>query len=323
MKSSNTTFDNNSTELTMDKMKKKVSDIWSEKIDDNYDFSSKVYWLAIPEVHRRYSTKLSGDPQGSWKSYCCDKYLSNRLPVKRMAVVGCGNGRLDRGLASLNAFVDCDAFDISDRAIEFARTEAENLGISNIHYIHADIEDYQFPINHYDAVWFKGSLHHIKQLEHVCQGLARSLTKDGFLFIEEYVGPIRFALTDRQKEVLNAVFALIPKKYRKSFFRDYSGLLQNQVSIPNPQQVKKVDPSEAVRSSDILPVLSQYFDIVEQRELGGTLLHFLLHGIAGNFVEEDPDSMKVLQLLFSIEDVLIEVGDLNSDFISIAANPKQ
>ncbi len=307
----------------MDKLKQKVSDIWSEKIDDNYDFSSKVYWLAVPQVHRRYSQKLIGDHQGSWISYCCEKFLSHKLPVERMAVIGCGNGQLERGLSSLNAFVDCDAFDISDRAVDFSRNEAESSGITNIHYFHSDIEEYQFPPNYYDAVWFKESLHHISKLEHVCESVSRSLKADGFLFIEEYIGPNRFALTDRQKEVLNAVFSLIPKKYRKSFFRNSLGTFQKQVSIPNPQQVKKVDPSEAARSSDILPVLSQHFDIVEQRQLGGTLLHFLLHGIAGNFVEDDPDSMKLLELLFSIEDVLIEVGDLSSDFVSIAANPKR
>lgn len=307
----------------MDKLKQKVCDIWSEKIDDNYDFSSKVYWLAVPEVHRRYSRKLIGDHQGSWISYCCEKFLSHRLPVKRMAVIGCGNGQLERGLSALNAFVECDAFDISDRAVEFANSEATKQGISNIHYFHADIEEYQFPSNCYDAVWFKESLHHISKLEYVCEGVSHSLKDDGFLFIEEYVGPNRFALTDRQKEVLNAVFSLIPKQYKKSFFRNYSGTVQKQVSIPNPQQVKKVDPSEAVRSSDILPVLSQHFNIVEQRDLGGTLLHFLLHGIAGNFVEEDPDSMKLLDLLFNIEDVLIDVGDLSSDFLSITAKPKR
>lgn len=307
----------------MDKLKQKVSDVWSEKIDDNYDFSAKVYWLAVPEVHRRYSKKLIGDHQGSWISYCCEKFLGERLPVKHMAVIGCGNGQLERGLSSLNAFVECDAFDISDRAVEFARNEARSQGITNINYIHTDIEEYEFPDAYYDAIWFKESLHHISKLEHVCKGVSRSLKDDGFLFIEEYVGPNRFALSDRQKEVLNAVFTLLPKQYRKSFFRNYSGKYQKQVSIPNPQQVKKVDPSEAVRSSDILPVLSEYFDIVEQRELGGTLLHFLLHGIAGNFSEEDPNSMKLLQLLFSIEDVLIEVGDLSSDFVSIAANPQK
>lgn len=307
----------------MDKIKQTVSDIWSKNIDDNYDFSSKVYWLAVPEVHSRYSRKLIGDHKGSWISYCCEKYLAHRLPVKRMAIIGCGNGQLERGLSSLNAFTDCDAFDISDRAVEVAKEEAENSGISNIHYFRADIEEYPFPQNYYDAVWFKESLHHISKLEHVCQGVSHSLKDDGFLFIEEYVGPDRFSLTERQKEVLNAVFTLLPKRYRKSFFRNYVGKYQREVSIPNPQQVKKVDPSEAVRSSDIVPVISKYFNIVEQKELGGTLLHFLLHGIAGNFHADDADSMEVLELLFKIEDVLIDVGDLSSDFISIAANPRK
>ena len=43
------------------------------------------------------------------------------------------------------------------------------------------------------------------------------------------------------------------------------------------------DPSEAVRSAEIVPLLSQYFDILEVRELGGALPHLGLADIAQNF----------------------------------------
>ena len=88
-------------------------------------------------------------------------------------------------------------------------------------------------------------------------------------------------------------------------------------------EVAKVDPSEAIRSEEILDVVLRYFEVVEKRDLGGTLLQFLLSGIAGNFRADDPRSLRILEMLFTIEDALMEVGDLESDFVVVVARPKR
>ena len=44
--------------------------------------------------------------------------------------------------------------------------------------------------------------------------------------------------------------------------------------------------------------------------------------VRGNFRQEDPDSMRILQMLFDIEDGLIESGVLKSDFVVVAAKPR-
>jgi hypothetical protein len=93
--------------------------------------------------------------------------------------------------------------------------------------------------------------------------------------------------------------------------------------IPDPEEVRKTDPSEAVRSAEILGILRQNFDIVEYNEMGGTILQFLLSGIAGNFKSNDLNSIKVLNMAITIEDTLIEIGDIQSDFACIVAKLKQ
>jgi hypothetical protein len=74
-----------------------------------------------------------------------------------------------------------------------------------------------------------------------------------------------------------------------------------------------------VRSAEIMDIVREMFDVVACNPAGGTLLQFLLNGIAGNFRPEDPDSMRVLEMLLSIESTLIDVGDLPSDFVVVAA----
>jgi hypothetical protein len=79
------------------------------------------------------------------------------------------------------------------------------------------------------------------------------------------------------------------------------------------------DPSEAIRSAEIVPLLSRHFDVVEKNGWGGSLLHLLLEGIAGNFDERNPGSLAYLQGLFDLEDRLIAEGVLEDDFATIIA----
>lgn len=96
--------------------------------------------------------------------------------------------------------------------------------------------------------------------------------------------------------------------------------LRTTADLPTASSVAAIDPSEAVRSADIVPVLHRYFDIIEYRPLGGTILQFLLADIAGNFQAEEGE--RLLQMLFAIEDALMEAGDLSSDFAYIVARPR-
>lgn len=210
-------------------------------------FSKEVYWQAIPEVQRRLRRKLTPAGDEGWVAYFVRKYIGERAPVDAMVSLGCGRGRLERELAALNAFLRCDAFDITPAAISEARRLAAAAGITSINYRVADIETLELEPGAYDAAWFSGSLHHVAQLERVLEMVAKALKPEGFLFFFEYVGPSRFALTERQQQVLRAAFDLIPREYTRSFIEGYPHEYLQAVQIPDPQAVASTDPSEAVR----------------------------------------------------------------------------
>ena len=77
------------------------------------------------------------------------------------------------------------------------------------------------------------------------------------------------------------------------------------------------DPSEAVESARIKPLLRAMFDVLEVREYGGTVISLALSEIAHNFVEGGEESMKALAMCFDAEDVLLASGELSSDFALI------
>ena len=76
---------------------------------------------------------------------------------------------------------------------------------------------------------------------------------------------------------------------------------------------------EAIRSSEIVPILNNYFQIIERIDYGGTILHLLLQGIIGNFDASKEDDISILKLLAYFEDLLISEKILSSDFTIIVA----
>jgi 2-polyprenyl-3-methyl-5-hydroxy-6-metoxy-1,4-benzoquinol methylase len=299
----------------------RLAERWSTHHGGTDTFSALVYWLAVPEITRRFQFLSTGGKSDHWVNYCVS-FLGDRVPVERMASLGCGTGALERHLASLNAFRHCDGFDIAPTPLDVARRDAAAAGVSGIDYQLADIETLQLAKRAYDGIWFNGSLHHVSDLEGVCDRVAAALKPDGFVFVSEYVGANHFAFSERQKDAIRAAFALVPERYRRSFLDGGPGPVRSAPLIPDPREVAAVDPSEAVRSSDILRVVGERFEVVAHHDVGGTLLQFLLQGIAGNFRSDDPGSIAILEMLFRIEDALIAAGDLGSDFVLVVARPR-
>lgn len=303
--------------------KQVTADHWSENMAGSDAFSAEVYWLAVPAVQKRHQRKATaGADYPGWVQYCLGEFLGGQTPAKRMLSIGCGTGTLERELYRLKAFEQCDAMDIAPAAIDVAKAEAATMGATTINYVLTDVEQEDLPRHHYDAVWFNGSLHHIRELEVVCQRVRHCLKPGGWLFFNEYVGANHFAFGAEQQVAITQAFGLIPERFRRSFVQGSFGQVQHAVPLPDPLEVVKVDPSEAVRSQDILDVVQQHFDVRALNQCGGSLLQFLIHGIAGNFRQDDPQSLRILQMLFDIEDGLIESGTLKSDFVIVAATPK-
>ncbi|MFZ2305977.1 MAG: class I SAM-dependent methyltransferase [Rhodoferax sp.] len=303
--------------------KQTTADYWSENTAGSNPFSPEVYWLAIPRVQSRFQRQaVAGLNYESWAHYCVGELLGARAPVARALSIGCGSGVFERELHRLQAFQQCDALDIAPGAIDLAVRDARATGIGNIHFRVQDVEHSVLPRGHYDAVWFNGSLHHIGALEAVCEQVRHTLKPDGWLFFNEYVGANHFGFDATQRAAIEHAFGLIPPRFRRAFSPGNRGQVQHAVPLPDPLEVARVDPSEAVRSADILNVVRQHFDVVVENRCGGSLLQFVLHGIAGNFREDDPDSMQILEMLFAVEDALIATGSLKSDFVAVAARPK-
>jgi hypothetical protein len=66
------------------------------------------------------------------------------------------------------------------------------------------------------------------------------------------------------------------------------------------------DPSEAVSSADILPCLNNQFTVLEEKKIGGDILHYILKDISHNFLNQDARTNIILDQIFKIEDEYIQ-----------------
>ena len=235
----------------------------------------------------------------------------------RALTIGCGAGDLERGLTQSNFCLRHDALDVSERAIEKARALAEDEGYTHIRYQVSDLNRVSLEADAYDVVFGISSIHHIAELETLYEKVHQALKPNGYFYMDEFVGPSQFQWPDQQIEGINAMLTEIPERLRVS--RSDGKNIRSSVVRPTIDEMNAVDPSEAIRSGEIIPLLSERFPDFILRGYGGNILHLLLEDIAGNFVETDTESIEWLERIFAYEDDWLLKEDVVDDFAVIVA----
>ncbi len=276
------------------------------------------HWLEHPLVRQRIHEKVAGRADRDIYGWFLDLLdaLAVPRPVAAALTLGCGDGRLERGLAPKSFARRHLGLDLSAGAVAGARAAATAAGFTALEYATADLNALELPAAAFDIVLGVSAVHHVERLEALFAAVEAALVPGGIFFLNEYVGPQRFQWTRRQLEAAEHLLGLLPESYR----REAPGAEpRSRPFAPSAAAVIAADPSEAVRSDEILPLVAERFDILERRDLGGTLLHLVLEGIARRFDPSSPTDVRWLNLLFEAEDALLASGEITSDFVVLVA----
>jgi 2-polyprenyl-3-methyl-5-hydroxy-6-metoxy-1,4-benzoquinol methylase len=273
-------------------------------------------WEFIEVEHIR--PRVSGDKSVYYLQHFFRGHLP-QMPVQRALSLGCGGGNLERMLIRMGAAASIDAYDASPESIRLATQLAADEGMAGqLQYKVADINSMHLPEGAYDFIVAKMSLHHFENLDHLYGQIQRALKPGGVFMFNEYVGPTRFQWTPVQLDLANKVLETLPETFRRSA---HSGGHLDAIRRPTIQEMIDMDPSEAVNSEQIIPLLPKYFEILEHKKYGGTLLHLLLNHVMANFDSSDPLHATVLKMIFLYEQTMIDHGILDSDFCYVVARP--
>lgn len=227
-----------------------------------------------PSTSAYWSARATSGYAPNWYSFCAE-LINQRVtgwaglsptpwvlarqssaPAKHLLEIGCLEGDKIVSLLRAGLAIKASGVDIAIDAI--ARGRAKHDGA-----VQLDVMDLNAPDlarGAFDVILANGVLHHIENLEVCVQHLYDALEPGGMLAASDFTGPRRYAYTAKEIRHINRGVAMLPYELRYQF---------------DPAQLRPkldADPSEAVRTRDIEPVLRATFDNVEARPYGGNVL---------------------------------------------------
>ena len=213
-------------------------------------------WMHEAVVRRYINASVSGSkdcwPTDWLKSFVHPRHFSVAVSL------GCGDGPLERDLLAKGICSSILGIDVSQGALELARSKAAALGLAGLEYRQASLNSLDLPSRTFDAAFAHQALHHVEDLEGCLATTASALKPGAMLYIDEYVGPSRGEWTQAMIAEADRLFVSFPASVKR----------RRHIGIP----VDRLDPTEAVRSSEILPTISRYFRTEERRDYGGNFL---------------------------------------------------
>lgn len=222
-------------------------------------YYSSVYWNSYDYVWQRLNRRISGEPHTHWF-----KHFHARVGYRRFkkALILCsGNGWVERELFAYGLFNEAVGVDYLDPLLAQARRAASDLPLR---YYQMDINTAAFWKGGYDLVINYAAAHHIAYLDRVFRALTRLLPPDGYFVSYDYIGPHRNQYPVLQWAAVHDLNQTLPRH------------LQQELVYPHLPTMLRLDPTEAIHSELILPVMRRYFAIEEHHHLGGALSYPIL-----------------------------------------------
>jgi SAM-dependent methyltransferase len=265
----------------------------------------------MPALRRRWNKLVSGDEAVDHVAYVAGRFLAGRKGLKAFSP-GCGGGGNELRWAETGLFERIDACDLSAPRIAGAVAMAERKGLAAIAAFSVGDMRSMGGGERYDLVIVEGALHHFFPMRAALLQIKEMLKPGGLLVVNDFVGPSRFQWTPRQLEAANAMLALIPEAYKR---RWPDGKVKKNIVAPGRLRMKLADPSEAAESSLILPLLAETFTPLALINKGGALACLVFFEIAHLYIPGDETAERILQLCFALEDLLMQSGEISSDYI--------
>jgi len=292
-----------------------------DKSDTAYSTEGfKEYWELLEDVQRYQATMMA-------KGKDIFEYIASFLPKDKVLsnlnglIIGCMHGEETPAvsLARTGAFRELTIIDIADGLLRNQERITEKMRMNHIlKYKCMDLNtDSITERDTYDFIFSVGTIHHIERLEGLFEEINNALRNDGIFAMREYIGPCYLQATDKQLRIADTILQCLPDYLKMQ----KNGIIKHKAWKPSKEEIIADDPSEALRSEDIMSVVQNSLEALTINMTGGTLLNSLLHGIAGNF-EKGESERAVLKTIIAFERTLVEEGVLPSDYVFLVAKKK-
>ncbi|HUI91253.1 MAG TPA: class I SAM-dependent methyltransferase [Chitinivibrionales bacterium] len=267
-------------------------------------------WGNINRIQTHISLITTGNSNREYYDYIAEKYLKARQPLIALSL-GSGRGYNELRWAGYCRFREFRGIELSPKLVAFANNLAAENRHSEITFAAGNVSNITLPAGYFDAVFVQHSLHHFSRMEKVIAIVNNCLKPGGLFIVDEYAGKNRLQWPDAQLRQANELLRQMPERYRKLWKLDK---VKKHVQRPGLLRMYLADPSEAVESEKIRPLLNKHFETLELKEIGGPVLCPLFHDIGANFTDDDPEAMRIVDRCIQTEMELLRRGGIASDF---------
>ena len=174
-----------------------ITDNVSSKVREQYAHNPYPRWieLAVPPTSKSISTIVN-----DLKLKITDLSASE-IKKPKILIGGCGTGQ--HAIETAGRFKDCEvlAVDLSLSSLAYAKRKTDELGLTNIEYMQADILDLGSLNRQFDIVESAGVLHHMKDPMAGWKALTNCLKPGGLMKIALYSALARKNIVQMRHEI--------------------------------------------------------------------------------------------------------------------------
>ena len=180
-------------------MLQEINNNISCKVRDQYEQNPYPRWvnLGLPFTTKSISS-MATDLKLKIKNLSI-----NEINNPQILIAGCGTGQQSIGVSSTYNNCDVLAVDLSLSSLAYAKRKTEELGISNIEYMQADILDLSTLNQKFDIIESVGVLHHMDDPMSGWKVLKECLKPGGLMRIGLYSELARQSIVQTREEIRN------------------------------------------------------------------------------------------------------------------------
>ncbi len=289
-----------------------VAGFWNERHKDAAGEAHDNY-LSHPLIQAYISLRAFGSLTGHLDA-ATQAIRTYTAPGDTIVSLGCGAAGKESFLASQLPDRNFIGIDIADEIITMANEQIGRAGLTNLEVSRGDFNQLDLPRQATKVLLGLGAIHHVENLEGMWEQARHTLLPGGVVLAQEFVGPNRFQWTDAQVEAGDRALAeIVPTTHKPHHDRIERTSIEHMIAT---------DPSEAVRSAEIVPTCRDAgFTIEALTSAGGALLQPVLMYQVHTFEPQNWSHNLVLSRLFEEEDRLMRAGVLADDFAMLVARP--
>lgn len=205
-----------------------------------------------PALQSYLNERMTGDPNREWF-----ETIADYGEFQHGCVLGAGPGFVETHLLAKHPQLRLMIHDISRGALQRLHTRLERDFPGRSETQQVDLNFVELPADAYDLVVARSTMHHILNLEHLAYQTNRSLTVDGYFFMQDVVCESRFQFSEEKKRLFEAFVEATRNSYEP----------RPEFRWPDRDNWA-FSPFECARSDEILAIFGRYLEMVSVRTAG-------------------------------------------------------